>query len=203
MEDSDKQIDLNGKCYRRIHGQWIDYNTGLVPPLVTIDKLDRLLYQKWDPSRISPASSVIFFWTWEHYVSDMQQLGESYQLNQNNSLLRSLRKGDHIWAFTRRDDTTYVLAMDLVVQFARRNRLGDIGAKYGKYCVVGIPKACRYFDVKTAPDAEPTIRELNFFTDSVKVDTTGKMFQAINAVRPLTIEEHFRLMEFSKRCKEI
>ena len=203
MEDSDKQIDLNGKRYKRLRGQWIDCNTGLVPPLVIIDKLDRLLYQKCDPSKISPASSIIFFWTWKNYISDMQQLGETHQLNHNNSLMRSLRKRDHIWAFTRRDEITYVLAMDLVVEFTHKNKPGDLGAKYGKYCVVGNPQACRYFDVKTAPDAEPIIRELHFFTDDVKVDTTGKMFEGINAVRPLTLEEHFKLMELSQRCREL
>ena len=206
MDDSDKQIDLNGKPYKRLRGQWIDCNTGLVPPLVIIDKLDRLLYQKYDPSKIPPASSLIFFWTWKNYISDMsdmQQSEKTYELNHNNSLMHSLRKRDHIWAFARRDDITYVLAMDLVVEFTRQNKPGDLGAKYGKYCAVGNPQACRYFDVKTAPDAEPTIRESHFFTDNVKVDTTGKMFEGINAVRSLTIEEHLKLMGLSQKCREL
>ena len=203
MKDNSKQIELNGRFYERLRGQWIDCNTRLVPPSVTIDKLDRLLYQKYDPSEISPASSVIFFWTWKNYISDMQELGETHQLNHDNSLTHALRKRDHIWAFTRRGEMTYVLAMDLVVEFTRKNKPGDVGAKYGKYCVVGNPQACRYFDVKTAPDAEPTIRALHFFTKDTKVDTTGKMFEGINAVRPLTAEDYFRLVELSQRCREL
>ncbi len=203
MEDSSKQIELGGKIYERLCGQWIDCNTRLVPPSIILDKLDRLLYRKYDPSKIPPASSIIFFWTWKNYVNDMQQLGETYQLNQDNSLLHSLRKRDHIWAFTRRDNVTYVLAMDLVVEFTRQNNPGDLGTKYGKYCAVGNTQACRYFDVRTAPDAEPTIRELHFFTEDIKVDTTGKMFEGINAVRSLTIEEHFKLMELSQKCREL
>lgn len=203
MENSGEQIELDGKLYRRVRGQWIDSSTGLLPPSVTIGRLDRLLYQNTDPSKIPPASSVIFFWTWKNYISDMQQLGKTYQLNHDNRLMHSLRKRDHIWAFTRRDDRTYVLAMDLVVELTRQNKLGDLGAKYGKYCAMGNRQACHYFDVKTAPDAEPTIRELHFFTDDVRVDTTGEMFQGINAVRSLTIEEHLKLMELSQKCSAL
>lgn len=200
MDNSREQVELNGKVYTRVHGQWIDRGTGLVAPSSAISRLDRLLYHSTDPLSIAPANSLFFFWTWKHYVNDMRQLGMTYQLNHDNRLMHSLRRRDHIWAFTRRDEKTYVLAMDLVVELIRQNRPGDQGAKYGKYCAVGNPQACRYFDVETAPDAEQLIRKLGFFRDDAKVDTAGQMLQGINAVRPLTGEEHVELMAFSQKC---
>ena len=203
MDNSDEQVELNGRLYRRVRGQWVDRSTGLVAPLSAISRLDRLLYRVADPHRITPASSLFFFWTWKNYVTDMEQLGRSYQLNHDSRLVPSLRKRDHIWAFTRRNEKVYVLAMDLVVEFIRKNRPGDQGANYGKHCAVGNPQACRYFDVDTAPDAEPLIRKLGFFRDDAKVDTTGQMLQGINAVRPLTGEEHVELVGFSLQHKEL
>lgn len=200
MESSDKQFEIDGKLYKRLHGQWVDCSSGLISPSTIAARLDRLLYQSGDPTKIPPASSLLFFWTWKNYVSDMQELGGSCQLNQDNRLILSLKKWDHIWAFTRRDEKTYVLAMDLVVELIRQNKLGDPGARYGKYCAVGNPQACRYFAVEAGPDAEPTIRQLSFFREDVKVDTTGQMLQGINAVRSITMEEHLQLMAFSQKC---
>jgi len=200
MDDSQEQVEIDDKLYRRVSGQWIDCSTGLVVPSSAVGRLDRVLYQSSDPLRIPPASSLLFFWTWKNYESDMRLLGMTYQLNHDNRLMRSLRRRDHIWAFTRRDETTYVLAMDLVVDVIRRNQFGDQGARYGKYCALGNPQACRYFDVETGPDAEQLIRELHFFRGDMKVDTTGQLFQGINAVRPLTAQEHVELMGFSQKC---
>ena len=84
--------------------------------------------------------------------------------------------------------------------YTRENVRGDLGTKYGKYCAVGETQACRYFDVTLALDAEPIIREMSFFTKDTKVDTLGQMFQGINAVRPLTVEEESKLMELSRKC---
>lgn len=133
--------------------------------------------------------SVLFFWTGDNYIGDMKQ-GKSYQLNQNNQLISNLNPGDHVWAFTRIDQT-YVMAADLVVIQTKANPPGH---EYGKYCALADRKSSHYFDVYECPDVEPVIRSLSF---SPKAKILGQSFQGRNGVRPLTNADEQLLSSFS------
>ncbi len=137
--------------------------------------------------------SVLFFWRGDNYLRDIQS-GKGYNLNQNNELIYNLKRGERIWAFTRRKDKTYVLAADLVVSSTRQNRPNDDGFEYGKYHADADKKRSRYFDVDRSPDVESTIRSLSF---SPKARTLGSSFQGRNGVRVLSSTDEQKLINFS------
>ena len=133
--------------------------------------------------------SVLFFWRGDNYIRDMKE-GKSYQLNQNNELISNLKPRDHVWAFTRIDQT-YVLAADLVVI---QTKLNPPGHKYGQYCALADRQSSRYFDVYRCPDVETLIRSLSF---SPKARILGHSFQGKNGVRLLTKADEQLLISFS------
>jgi hypothetical protein len=143
--------------------------------------------------------SVLFFWRGDNYFRDMQT-GKGYHLNQNNEIIYKLRQGEHIWAFTRRKDKTYVLAADLVVISTKQNQPGDDGVEYGKYHAGADKQRSRYFNVNKGPDAEPTIRSLSF---SPKARILGSSFQGSNGVRILSSTDEQKLINFSSRLLTI
>lgn len=105
-----------------------------------------------------------------------------------------LEQGEHVWAFTRREDKTYVLALDLVVTGTKENRRGDPGYKYGRYHVDGDRQRTRYFDTSQIPDAETLIRSLSC---SPSARILGQSFQGRNGVRLLTPADEQKLVSFS------
>jgi len=143
--------------------------------------------------------SVLFFWKGENYYTDTRS-GLTYHLNQDSEHIDTLNPGDHIWAFTRRKDKTYVLAADLIVTGTRVNRPGDPGYEYGKYHAEGDRRTSRYFDVDKGIDIEPIIRSLSF-APSARV--LGSSFQGRNGVRILTHSDEQRLASFSSRLPTI
>ena len=137
--------------------------------------------------------SVLFFWRGDNYCADIAA-GKDYHLNQNNELMLDLERGEHGLAFTRREDKTYGLALDLVVTGTKKNRKGDPGYKYGRYHVDGDKQRSRYFDVHIGCDAKPIIRSLSF---SPKARILGQSFQGRNGVRLLTPADEQKLVSFS------
>ena len=137
--------------------------------------------------------SVLFFWRGDNYSADIAA-GKAYHLNQNNELMLNLTRGEHVWAFTRRKDKTYVLAADLVVVRTKVNRAGDPGYEYGKYHVDGDKMRTRYFDIDKNPDVETVIRSLSF---SPSAAILGHSFQGRNGVRLLTSADEHKLASFS------
>ena len=137
--------------------------------------------------------SVLFFWRGDNYCADIAA-GEDYHLNQNNELMLDLERGEHVWAFTRRKDKTYVLALDLVVTGTKENRKGDPGYEYGKYHAEGDKQSSRYFDVYKVPDADTLIRSLSF---SPSATILGQSFRGRNGVRLLTPADEQKLVSFS------
>ncbi len=144
--------------------------------------------------------SVLFFWRGDNYRRDMRFFGKSYDLNQNNDLISDLRSGEHIWAFTRRLDKTYVLCLDLIIISVKRTRPSDPDYRYGKYHAAGDMKRSRYFDVKSGPDVEPLIRSLSF---APKAHILGHSFQGRNGVRLLTAADEKALIDFSSKLPTI
>ncbi len=196
-----RYVNYNGKKYEWDGARWVEYLTRLIPPSTTANQLNKILQVqlKGAPIPKTTTSSVIFYWTWFNYVNDIKELGKTFELNQDNSLIKSMIKGDHIWAFTRKDEKLFVMAMDLVVSHTRDNLSSDPGHKYGKYCAVGDPNRSRYFNVSSVLGIENVLWGLHFFTKETKVDTIGQMFQGINAVRPLTMEEDTRFQQLSNK----
>lgn len=52
----------------------------------------------------------LYFWRGDNYRRDLD-FGVGYHLNQANPLLHAINSGDSLWAFTRRRDGAYVLAV--------------------------------------------------------------------------------------------
>ncbi|MFC1990382.1 hypothetical protein ACFLVW_07540 [Chloroflexota bacterium] len=143
--------------------------------------------------------SVLFFWRGDNYLRDIQT-GKAYHLNQNNELIYNLNLGEHIWAFTRRQDKTYVLALDLIVTGTKKNQVSDSGYEYGEYHADGNKQKSHYFDVLKGPDAEPVIKSLFFWkslSSKAKALALGSLFQGRNGVRLLTIADEGNLIRFS------
>ena len=139
--------------------------------------------------------SVLFFWVGKNYRKDLTDgSATSYWLNQNSELLYNLKQGEHVWAFTRKNDGTYVLAADLVVKTTGKNQKGDSNYDYGIYHAIGM-KTTRYFDTEKGPDAEALIRLLSF---EPQAKTLGWSFQGRNAVRHLEHTDEKKLEEFAK-----
>ena len=144
--------------------------------------------------------SVLFFWVGDNYQKDMKDEGKTYNLNQNSELMIRLEPGDHIWAFTRREDKTYVIAADLVVTRTEHN---PPGYKYGRYRAWGDPKTSRYFDVRIGPDAESTVKSLSFYPPRTKVNALGQLFQGFNGVRLLSSTDEEKLRTFSSGLRTL
>ena len=138
--------------------------------------------------------SVLFFWKWDNYSIDISE-SKAFNLNQDNELMLKLKSGEHIWAFTRRPDKTYVLAADLIVIQTQHNPPGH---KYGRYRASADPQSSRYFDIHVGPDAEVKIKSLSFYGEKKrKVKALGQMFQGRNGVRLLTTGDERELIAFS------
>lgn len=144
--------------------------------------------------------SVLFFWTGDNYDRDMRLSGKSYVLNQNSKRIPGVVRGQHVWAFTRRDDKTYVLALDLVATSTRVNQPTTPDYKYGKYQVVGSRQNSRYFDTSQGDDAEPLIRSLSFRPQATIL---GHSFQGLNGVRQLSFADDQKLASFASALPTI
>ena len=137
--------------------------------------------------------SVLFFWIGNNYREAISY-GKGYHLNQNNELIYKLKSGEHIWAFTRREDKTYVLALDMVVVGTKLNNKGDPGYEYGMYHADGDRQSSRYFNVTLGVDIDQKIRSLSFFP---KAKVLGHSFQGRNGVRKLTAGDEQILISFA------
>jgi len=138
--------------------------------------------------------SLIFYWLWKNYFTDIvNPLDTEDHLNQNSELIHELKTGEHIWAFTRRPDKTYVLAADLVVA---RTATNPPGYKYGRYRAWGDKGSTRYFDVCKGSNIEPLISSLSITTNATVL---GQSFQGSNGVKLLRpeLEDEQKLLSFS------
>jgi len=144
--------------------------------------------------------SLLFFWKGTNYYRDMNIFGKSYELNQNNELMNRVGRGEHIWAFTRRKDKTYVLALDLSVIGKSRNTPQAQGYKYGVYHVEGDRRKSRYFNTAKGADVEPIIRSLSV---TINAKTLGHSFQGERAVKQLTASDDVMLMNFASNLMTI
>src|SRR4051812_40545728 len=100
---------------------------------------------------------LLFHWRGENYRADTET-GFAYHLSQNSPAMLKAKPGDTTWAFTRREDRTYVLAVRGTIQRLSRNKPGF---HYGSYRMHLDPARTTYFDLEQGLDVEPIIRSLS------------------------------------------
>jgi 5-methylcytosine-specific restriction protein A len=122
---------------------------------------------------------LLYYWRGDNYRDDLDR-GAAYHLNQGNPALHHIEIGDSLWAFTRREDGTYVLAAELVAKALTRN---PPGYRYGPFRLWGDLARSRYFRVDGQRDITSLIRTLAI---TAKGDQLGRAFQGNAAVRRIS-----------------
>lgn len=126
---------------------------------------------------------LLYYWRPDNYRRDLD-MGAGYHLNQSNPLLHEIELGDSLWAFTRRNDGGYVIAVELVVC---AKTINPTGFRYGTYRIWGNLDSSRYFRVKGQPNIENIIRRLSCKTNA---KILAQAFQGHAAVRKISLEDH-------------
>src|SRR5687767_3670668 len=119
--------------------------------------------------------ALLYHWRRDNYEADTRQdpPGGALELVQNSPVFRGAR-GHRIWAFTRRQDDTYVFAATFVVA-----RVTEARHKYGRYIASPEPDTTVWFDVARGRDCEELIRSLSIRTEATIL---GHSFQGSAAV---------------------
>jgi 5-methylcytosine-specific restriction enzyme A len=139
---------------------------------------------------------LLFHWRGENYRGDRRNREAfTYNLNQNSSTMHRTEPGDTIWAFTRREDGVYVLAVRGVIEDLSMN---EPGFHYGIYRVSLDPKQTIYFNVDAGPDVEPVIRSLSITTEA---RVLGNAFVGRAGVRKITEADNNKLEEFMRHSR--
>jgi 5-methylcytosine-specific restriction enzyme A len=138
---------------------------------------------------------ILFHWTRDRYRADREG-GFEPHLNQNSPNMQRAVSGETCWAFTRRDDGTYVLAAAGEIERVTDNL--DVG-RYGRFRLWLRPDTLRYFDVEHGGNVEPLLRAL------LQVATTslGRSFQGPGGVRVLTPDQDAALRRFASGAAEL
>jgi hypothetical protein len=146
--------------------------------------------------------SVLFYWKYEDYVSDIAQ-GKAFRINHSNELISTLQTGHRVWVFTRVTGM-YTLAVELVVTGTQTNPSGSIS---GHYRVSGDPKNTRYFDINQGIDFEPIVRQI--FPQIPRATRTSKFlglssfFEGPNSARSIDGAAEQTLVDFAKDLRTI
>jgi 5-methylcytosine-specific restriction protein A len=138
------------------------------------------------------AVNLLYFWRGDNYRRDLDY-GVGFHLNQANPLLHEVGIGDSVWAFTRKLDGRYVLAVELVVSAKTMN---PRGFRYGPYRVWGDLQRSRYFRIDEQPDISQLIRS---FSVAANADVLGRSFQGRAAIRLLSSADHQTLLQYAER----
>lgn len=128
---------------------------------------------------------LLYHWTRENHERDLA-FGAGFHLNQGSARLHQVEVGDSLWAFTRRRDRRYGLAMELVV---RAKTLNPRNFRYGHYRLWGDLERTRYFDLDH-PRALVVDQVVRHLSVAPKSAVLGQAFQGHAAVRVLTQEDH-------------
>jgi hypothetical protein len=135
--------------------------------------------------------NLLYFWRGDNYRRDLD-FGVGFHLNQANPLLHRIEIGNSLWAFTRKPDTRYALAAELVISAKTMN---PSGFRYGPYRVWGDLNRSRYFRIGDQPDISLLIRSLPV---SANADVLGRSFQGKAAVRSLSEADHWQLLAYAE-----
>ena len=135
--------------------------------------------------------NILYFWRGDNYRRDLDY-GVGFHLNQANPLLHQIEIGQSLWAFTRKFDGQYVLAVELVISARTMN---PRGFRYGPYRVWGDLRRSRYFRIDDQPDISLLIRSLSV---GAKAHVLGHSFQGRVAIRALSEADHLQLLDYAK-----
>lgn len=137
--------------------------------------------------------ALLYHWQRENYAEDIRQLDPAagLTLQQNSPAFAEADPDERLWAFTRRQDGTYVLAAQLRV--ARVDT--GAGGAYGRFRVLPAPETTLLYDVARGQDAEGLIRGLSVRADAVVL---GQSFQGPAAVRRISEDDDARLEAFAE-----
>ena len=138
--------------------------------------------------------SLLFHWRGENYRADAKH-GFAFHLNQNSPAMLKAKPRDRIWAFTRREDGLYVLAVSGAVEKVLHNAPGF---RYGAYRVRLDPENTQYFDVERGLDVEPVIRSLSIKAGS---KVLGRSFQGHRGVREISESDDQKLRDFAEKLQ--
>lgn len=130
---------------------------------------------------------LLYYWRRDNYCRDLD-MGAGYHLNQANPLMHEIDTGDSLWAFTRRANGAYALAVHLVIQ---AKTINPPRFRYGRYRVWGNLDTSKYFRLEGQPNIEDLIRSLSC---TVNAKILGRAFQGRAAVRKISNEDHTMLM---------
>ena len=137
--------------------------------------------------------AILFFWRGDHYRDDTDggRPTGPLTLQQNAKAFAALMPGDRVWAFTTREDRTYVLAAQ-----ARVARVKETpGARnYGRFEMDATPNSTVWYDVAHGAYVEPLIRRLGLNLGS---GVLGRSFRGLAAVKQLTNAADAQLERFA------
>ena len=138
---------------------------------------------------------LLFHWRGKNYRADIQNgTVYTYNLNQNSKAMLRAEPGDTIWAFTRRQDDIYVLAVKGLIKELSR----DFGSPYGAHRVWLDQKQTVYFDIEEGLDVEQTIRSLEITTNG---RVLGWSFRGHAGVREISKADNQKLEKFAERLR--
>jgi len=134
--------------------------------------------------------AVLYHWVGGRYREEMAEGLDDQDLTLYQNSPTMQRAGGHrLYAFTRREDGTYVLAAEMLVGKAR---LAPPGGEL--YMVEAVSGSTRWFDVDAGADFEPIIRRLEI---PAKAATLGHSFQGSAAVRLISAADEIRIAAFA------
>jgi hypothetical protein len=137
--------------------------------------------------------AILLFWRGDHYRDDTDggRPAGSLTLHQNAKAFAALIPGDRVWAFTAREDQTYVLAAQAQVAEVKE-RPGE--SKHGRFEMAAIPSSTVWYGVAQGADAEPLIRRLGLKVGS---GVLGRSFRGTAAVKQLSDAADAQLERFA------
>jgi hypothetical protein len=137
---------------------------------------------------------LLFHWVRQNYDADRQR-GFEPHLNQNSPKMRRAVPGEHMWAFTRYEDSYVLAAVGEIVRWTK-NKAGN---RYGRYRVWLRPGTLKYFDIEQRPqDATRLIGSLPSLEGRVRHKILGCSFQGPAGVRVIDEVDDRMLSEFAQ-----
>jgi hypothetical protein len=140
---------------------------------------------------------LLYHWRKENYEDDIIDCAtEPFWLSQGNKLFRDVEYGEKIWAFSRRNDGSYVLVAACEAKCVDEK----VGYKLGKYFVNAIDGSAILYDPIDGEDIEPLIRSLPL---SLKNPSLGRNFQGLAGVKKIPPECEEQLIQFADRQPQL